>query len=725
MPDVGCWFWTEREFEPDGYRDFIDLVAAHAPYKLLTTSIRAPLVEVTDREVHDQVAAAVRYARRFGIGVVMDLDVRLARQAFRRAHPDELQEMLRIRPVVFGADGPGEVCIESTDLNDHYTGRTTHYVPLSGRLVRVYAARGPAGEITADALVDVTGRCQVVEATEARVVVRAPREVHPEGGSVYALVAFTHLTPDVFAPSLLEFEANTLRSYADVPLAGVCKDEWGFPPCFETQPAHNDYWYSEHLASAYSRETGGRDLVRDCLLMYAGDGRGEAGRERARAINVLMRMVWQRNAEIEDAYFRTIKAVFGSKALSATHPTWFPYPDVREVHKNGLDWWAATRDLAQTDEITPFSCRTALSKKWGSSVWLNMYYSTDYEEYVRELWAGALGGGRVNYHPLCPREAPVFDSSAALLRGGLMRGQCRVRLLNYISRSPLDCPVAVVFGHAAALNWSTPAYGDAGVGVANALWEAGYPADLIPTSEIATGALSIARSGRLRYGAQEYAAAILYHPEFEPLATGRFLDRVARRGATRVAWVGPWTMGPDGAPLDGKAGLSSVGGSEDVDSCVRRTIEALLAAGVPPQTRAIAETRWGLPVAIPPREGSARLLDRTHIVVSAAREAGGDTIRGTVALGPHAVDVEAVGLVAARWRDDGVLEAMAAGGLRRFVTEGFVLELREPVDLALWRDESGHWRGVVQGLDGPPPAELLALTRRWGRLSVPPPVPPM
>ena len=97
LPDVGCWFWTEAEFEPGGYRAFIDMVAAHSPYKLLTTSTRAPLVEVTDPSVRQQMTQAAAYARRRGIGIAMDLDVRLARVAFREAHPDELQEMLRLR----------------------------------------------------------------------------------------------------------------------------------------------------------------------------------------------------------------------------------------------------------------------------------------------------------------------------------------------------------------------------------------------------------------------------------------------------------------------------------------------------------------------------------------------------------------------------------------------------------------------------------------------------
>jgi len=33
-----------------------------------------------------------------------------------------------------------------------------------------------------------------------------------------------------------------------------------------------------------------------------------------------------------------------------------------------------------------------------------------------------------------------------------VRGDCRIRLLNFIARTPLDCPVAIVFGHPCAMN---------------------------------------------------------------------------------------------------------------------------------------------------------------------------------------------------------------------------------------------------------------------------------
>ena len=97
-PGIGCWFLTAPDFEPDGFKHFIDLHEKHSGYELLTTSIRHN-VEVTQPGVHDQIKRAAEYARAHGMHVVMDLDVRLARQAFRQQYPGEMQEIVRLREV--------------------------------------------------------------------------------------------------------------------------------------------------------------------------------------------------------------------------------------------------------------------------------------------------------------------------------------------------------------------------------------------------------------------------------------------------------------------------------------------------------------------------------------------------------------------------------------------------------------------------------------------------
>ncbi len=719
MPELGCWFWQKPEFEPEGYRAFIDKVSLHSPYNLLTTSLRIADKELRDADVHDQIKAAAIYARQKGVPIVMDLDVRLARRAFQSAYPEELQQMLMLREVKFSAEDSTDVIVHSLDLNDHYTHRTTHYIPISGELMRAYSYTRDDNGIDPQTLRDITVRCTVVSSTKDSVHVRIPGDGNPKT-RVCVMVSFAHLTPDVFAPHLIEFQREIVRQYADVPFAGAAKDEWGFPPDSDGNPQKNQFWYSRYRALAYAARTGGRDLLADCLLMYAGI-KGEED-QRCLAINHFLEMSWQRNCELEDDYYHTVKKVFGPKAVVATHPTWWPYPDLREFKKNGLDWWVATRDWAQTDEVTPFAVRTALAKKWGSPVWYNMYYSKNKADYERAVWSFALAGGRVNYHRPWPSEG-LEDARNELLRDDLMRAESRVRLLNFISTSPINCPVAVVFGHACAMNWAGPAYNDVGMSIADSFWRMGFPADLIPTSEIENKNLYIDKAGWICYGEQRYAAVVLYHPEFEKASTAAFFN-LAAKGSSKLFRAGDWTRDFNSHPFNGANALPQcMVVDSNPESLVEKVCAALRAQNVVPQTSASSQLKgFGHVSASPPTSGFCRLIDGTFVQIAGTHNVAGDTIQSTMTIRGYKAAFDAIGVAAVRLDDKGNIQAFAAGGLKFISVGSLKISLKKRVDVALWKNEQGNWIGVIQDWKGAIPAELLSLTKDWKRLDVPAPV---
>ena len=216
-----------------------------------------------------------------------------------------------------------------------------------------------------------------------------------------------------------------------------------------------------------------------------------------------------------------------------------------DAFKNGYDWWGATRDYGQTDEHWPIPVRTALAKKMGGSIWYNQFYAPAPEPYAKELWRDARAGGRVNLHPLWPSSLgrKAYKAYREIFSSPFMRAESRVRLLNFIQPAPLDCPVAIVFGHAASLNWEGPHFGDLGEGFATELWEEfGVHADIIPSSEIASGVLKLDGDGWLTYGVQRYRALVFLNPDFEGPETFDFLRRVAQsqtqvfvRDETRLA----------------------------------------------------------------------------------------------------------------------------------------------------------------------------------------------
>jgi len=724
LPCIVQGVWGDGDFGAGKYRRVIDVWAQHAPYDLIVMTTRAKK-ELTDDEVYRQVQEAAAYARQKGMGMAMNLDVRLARSAFRERYPDEMQEVIRLAEVPLSESGTASVRATPLRLGDHMTGGTTPYVSLAGRAVRVYCYRKGDEGIEPDSVRDVTETCRVVAAGPGEVKVAVPCSPATRGCHACLLAAFTHFTPAVFAPHLLPFLDELVRKYGDAGLAGATIDEWGFPPSYGSLEG-NDLWYSRFYEQAYAERTGGRDLVRDCLLMCFGE-RGRHG-ERAAAVNRYLELDRLRNGEIESHYYRVVKDVFGPESFVGLHATWWPDVCTREFKKNGLDWWVAPRDLAQTDESVPWCCRTSLCKKWGSPVCYNEFYNTNMPPYFREVWSGALAGGRVTYHPRYPRPQGERDpdhGQTYLLRGPLMQAECRVRMLNFIAKTPADCPVAVIFGHACAMNWAGPAHGQAGVKLAERLRAAGFPADLIPSSEIGSDALRIDDEGFVRYGPQRYQAVVLYHPEFEKPPTAELLRRAAAAGKTALYRLGTWTLDFDGRPFDGEAALpENIVAVADEDACVERVVADLKHRGVEPQV-AFGPSKLDVEIIAQgkpaPCRGHARLIDGTHVVMAAEKDPTGDPIQTTLAIGEREVEVDALGVVAVRLDGDGQLEAAAAGGLKHLRTGRTEIRLPRRVDLALWRGDDGGWHGVVQDCEGDLPPALAAMTDDWVRLAVPRP----
>lgn len=721
-PVIGAWFWTDATMDPEGYKAFLDAAASHSPYTLLTTSLRTSKGEVVDQPMREQIGKAVRYANALGLKVAFDLDVRLARSAFQKRYPDELQEELVLKTVQLPTNGAVDVTFTGQDLADHMTGGTTPYLCLTSRLVRVYVfARGADG-IDPDTVRDVTREgVRAVASGPKKLTVSVPSQT---GRFACVIAAHTYLTPDVFAPHLLSFQREIVRQYADLPLAGVMKDEWGFPPDHSGNPAHDRYWYSPAFARAYAERSGGRDLVRDTLLMFA----GEKGRERERqaAINHFTTLCRERNAAIEDDYYRAAKETFGPKAFVGTHATWTPYPGAQEFRKNGLDWWHATRDLGQSDETMPYPCRTSLAKRWGFPVWFNQYYSPKTNDYERELWQAALSGGRLNIHPFYPRNDIGLEATQlAMLRQRFMTGMSRLRMLDFITRAPLDCPVAVVFGTACAMNWAGPSYNRVGLEVASALCTNGYPADLLPSSLIAASALRLDADGYVCLGPQRYRAIVLYQPEFGDERELALFER-AGRGQSAVFLVGEWTRDAQARPLEAMTRLGrKVRPHRDDRVCAEAVAQFLSEAGVPRVTGWTGRLPgWGqagsVTHATPPTAGHAMLTDGTYVRIAGRKDSAGDPINETFTWRGHRVTVDALGVVAIRFAEDGKVAALAAGGLKSLKTDGLEITLPERADLAFMKEVDGKVRGVLQDYTGGIPPCLLSISPAWQRLNTPP-----
>jgi len=734
QPEIAFISIGTEDFQTDArWQSLIDLLARHGPYNTLTVSMRCQGHPLVAPETRALFARLVDRARARGLGVALDLDPRLARAEFRRRWPDELQRVVYVQRCRVAADGSARGTVHPESWQDHMTWGGTPYRVEAGRCVRALAWR-----VAGDGLVvpgsqrDVSTAMVVEDEGPAGVAVRATGLRGAD--EVVVLAEFTLFTPDVFSPHLISYQQELLELYADLPLVGVVKDEWGFPPTVASMLEHRSFWYSPGYAAAYAGATGGRDLLADLPLLAVPVAGREA--ERVAAIAAYNTLNLRRQAEIETAYYEGVKKVFGAAALVTKHATWYPRINGMEVCKNGLSWWAARRDIAQTDEITPLSAALGMAKKFGAAIWLNEGYAERPEWYRRNIWRYALAGGRMVFHPLFPTIAgqhpdpddPRHPTHSRLLTAELIRAEGRVRLLGFISRAPLDCPVAFVFGHERVANWAGGGFLDYGEELSLDLWRHGYAVDLYPSSEIVAGTFAVDADGWLRVGCQQYEAMILYGPDLCPPAVAEFFQgRAALRTAGVV--IGPWARDDRGRPWDGLARLPADWRRLDLRADALPLLLAELERRRVPRQPPLAEPYLlfgSTQIGMPAPAGLCRLVDGTVVRIAATWVSdGGDPIRESIEIGGLTFAVQAEGLFAARVDDRGRIAALAAGGLRRVAAGSFRLELPEPLDLALWRQADDGWAGVVQGLadDAPLPPALQRLTDAWLRLSLPPAYP--
>lgn len=672
------WTWGTGSPGSERYMKSLDMIADQSNFGFLTT--KSPN-EITTPEAHAHVKRVVEYAHSRGIRLAVDLDIRRARIAFHEQYPDQQQWMLRIRSFPLQAPGPVRAEIASTKLRDH----TGDQVLLSGRLVRVWRVAKTRKNLPSD-LEELKGGFRVVEESDQRVTLEISAGASAGAEELIVAAAFEYRTPDVFSPELIPFQTKILEQYRDTGMDGTMKDEWGFPPVYNHGAKDGDFWLSKNIAAAYTK-AGGGEFVGDCALMTLGIGGPRD--QRLAAVNRYMRLILTENARIENSFYRDTKRLFGPGAFVVVHATWghLPYGD---AFKNGYSWWQATRDFGQTDEQWPLPVRTSLAKKMGGPVWYNQFHERRYPESIYwEIWRNARAGGRVNF--LSPNW--VLQDKAA------MRAESRVRLLNYISHAPLDCPVAVVFGHSAAVNWVGPHFGDLGVDFANDLWARGVRADVIPSTEIQTGALKIDPDGQVSFGVQKYKALVFLNPEYEPDSTFDFLRKVGRAN-TQLFIRGQRTLTFDGKP---RSEADMIVDSAGADPTPSRVVQFLTKAHSAPMSPYRVE--------VAPLADQSGLTDGTTFLARGEHDPAGDLIDETFYCGTFRVRAKATGLFAIKLSREGELESLAASDLR-FVEAGkFRLELSEPVDLALWR-ENGRLRGVIQG-SAKPPAALLELTNDW------------
>lgn len=734
-PDLGC-FWSPK-LEGDECKKHIDAVAPYGAFDVLTLTVRSHNTILDNQTLHDVAKKTVEYARdRYGVKTILDIDLRIARYDFEKERPDLAQERLMFKEAA-PADGDKIVVgFNCPKLTDHYTGNLPYYV-RGGRLVRAWAyAKDAAGEIIPDTIIDVTEKAEwdkeqyVVEnkpgyevdetANYDKFVSFDSSVLTTERPYLTCAVAFRYSYPDLFADETLELERKIYEQYRDVPAIGVAKDEWGFPPHFVRADNLDDYWYSERMRAAYAKRFENRDLVDDLFLAFR--ARQNQRDERVAAVDRFRRLCGDRVVEYEFQNYALTKECWGKDAFVGVHCTWYPWPNVLEMRKDGVMWWKAPRDFAQTDEYAPFCARNSMAKGT-DSLWINMFYDRQIPRYIWEHWTAAASGGRVHIHQIYPHDenSPTnsldYKHLPIIADGGVAKIRQKIRMLNFISNSQVDSSVAVVFSRFGASNPLRPEYKHVGWELCDRFATQGFPADLIPVDEITstkpdgTSRWSV-QDGYVRYGKQKYQYIVLNGGVSDAEKDSYdALFKLAENTKTKIVSVAPDVS------------------NEQLAELIEKTISSLKESGVVAQTPWVCDDyKFDNAVEIssrPARKCVSRFIDGTILWISAAENDFGDPIvmnEETIQLrdGKESpkISVAANGVFAAKF-DDARLTAIAATELKSLNIGDVSIQLSgesidsDPVDIALLRDENGEWKGVFQRYANDLPKELEQITSNW------------
>lgn len=707
----------------------MEMLAEKGTYNFVTLTLRCH-PELGDAETEREVKKVIEVAHRHGIGVGKDLDPRIARREFLRRWPDDVQRVIVAEKGETYASGKAVASISAKVHGDHMAAGTLfRYEPTSASLFAAYAIRFDGDCVVPGSVRKVAAK--VVAQSAAHLVVEA--EGLAAGETLVAFGDFRLHSCDVYSEHLIPFTRELMERYKTLGADAAMRDEWGFPsPSEDGFRDGRCFWYSPGYAAAYAKRTG-RTLADDLIVMaYPSKGDDSL---RYRLAGEYMYLNFERNAEIEEDMYATSKRLWGNDCFVTKHPTWYGQLEYHNIWHDGMDWWRAKRDWAQSDEAVPRCALLGMMRKFGGPNWLNEWYSGTPASYHTNIWRYAVAGARMVVHPLFdPQPFKMFPTDPdranryyhePILTPDFIRAEGRIRLLNLMTRGQVASQAAVVFGHKRAINFADkatwlPGESDLGIknwrtidwggGLAADFWKTGYFADLFPSDELASGTFAVDDAGYLRVGTQAYPVVVFTHLDADDVAAfHRLTDGKALKTKVFV-----WDA-------DGLSGATALAKNEATEA-----IAYLDAAGAVRQPVAIGKREswskaWQGDI-LPEGDGTTTLTDGTvQRVKGGFPNLAGDDIAGTLDLGPAKVEYAAKGVFAARADKNGRLVGLAAGGATRIKGLGIDLTLEKPEDFALYRLPSGDCVGVWQTADPrhDMPKSLKKLAASWIRLELP------
>lgn len=419
-------------------------------------------------------------------------------------------------------------------------------MPIYSRILKAYSFKKTGeGFYQADTLEDITPFIRITESRTHSTKFEVDLGKKGKNKNVFVLLAqyYNSNTPEYDWESL----KSLIDAYADIPLDGICLDEYGYILLNTrnieqgTEPPFRGRLYTPKMFEYY-KENLSIDLHQILFEMRYAPENDE--RIRIKAINTYFENLRVFPLEVEKNAFSYAKQLFGENAYIACHNTFHNNLESDEIWRTACNWWDIPRDFGHTDENIGYPVRLGVMLARQNPIGIDMYYSKDAKSHYSHMIEGAPFNSREFHHAYGDFYWGNSFTDLDFLKD-VKKIDRHISYLDDFQKYFPKMDLLIIFGASAQNNWY-PNYKarntwdiDGSLHVqakCDAIWKAGYRCALVPDYAIEDGRITL-QNDKIVFNGHEFTHCLFLYPKYAKKETYNFLNN-AEKNNVKLAVIG-------------------------------------------------------------------------------------------------------------------------------------------------------------------------------------------
>lgn len=556
VPNPLFWHFTKQHLKDKHYLKDIDYIAENLDVDYIAIATLEGIVLGNTEQCHNVSKEMAERCHSHGIGFGVHLEPYKGFynanvfggkfpppydqvQLFPIPDPKKSEAIINYYEVVLDENGYGEV------THNAKWGRIK-IMPIYNRVIKIYVFEKTGEGFYKDGtLEDVTDKCLITESRTNGMVVDV--NLGPEYAGKTAFFEIAQYYNSVAVSDAVEHHLNLIEAYGDIGLNGIMMDEYGYLVLNTanieagTEEPFRGRIYSDGMKKHYAEEWG-MDLDRLLFDMrYAPEADEKV---RIKAINTYFEKLRVFPLIVENRVAEYCKEKFGEDFYISCHNTFHNDLEGDDIWHTACNWWDLPRKWGHTDENITFPVRWGVMLAAKNPIMIDMYYSSNDQDYYNHIIEGAPLNCRDFHHAYGDFFWGGSYTEPEFL-ANIRKLDKQVARLNDFQTVYPKMDMLVVFGSSAQNNWY-PNYEarniwdiDGSLKIqekCEKMWQSGYRLALAPDYAIEDGRITL-ENGKICFGGYEFKNLLFLYPKYAKKETYEFLNNAHKNGVN-VAAVG-------------------------------------------------------------------------------------------------------------------------------------------------------------------------------------------